>query len=272
MTAKRASVVALLYNVLMNHRRLGVTALIFLILLTVIYVHKQLSPIEMPIVPIISVPFAGKVPHIITHGDTTKKQVIFTFDGGEGSQSASIVLDTLKKHNTHGTFFLTGTWVTRNPDLAKRMIREGHEIYNHTLTHPHLPSLEISQIKDELRSMDQILFNLTGSSTKPYFRPPYGEYNQDVLTAASRAGYRAVMWTTDAGDWMESEGFTEAETRDRIFSHLEPGAIILMHVGDTITGAILDDVFTKVEGLGYTLVPLSQGLDKFSTPTSSLIY
>jgi peptidoglycan-N-acetylmuramic acid deacetylase len=256
----------------MNHHRLGVTALILLIFLTIIYAHRQLSPFDEPISPIISIPFAGKVPEPITRGDTSKKQVIFTFDGGEGSQSASIILDVLQKHHTHGTFFLTGLWVTRNPDLVKRMQKEGHEIYNHTLTHPHLPTLDREHVVAELVGMDRIFSSLTSSSTKPYFRPPYGEYDRAVLASASRAGYRAVMWTVDAGDWMESQGFTEEETRQRIFSHLEPGAIILMHLGDTITGSILDDVFTKIEEQGYSLVPLSQGLNRFGTPLSSLIY
>lgn len=244
----------------MNHHRLGITALILLIFLTIVHAYQTRNFVGHPPTFIPQIPFGGMVPAEITHGTTDKKQMIFTFDGGEGSQSASTVLDILQKHNSRGTFFLTGKWVLRNPELVKRMHREGHEIYNHSLNHPHLPTLADERIGLQLDTMDQILFNLIGTSTKPYFRPPYGDRDERVLAVAARMGYRSVMWTVDAGDWMESEGFTADEVRGRIFSHVEPGAIILMHLGDTITGSILDDVFTTVERLGYKLVPLSQGM------------
>ncbi len=245
----------------MNHHRLGITALILLIFLTILHAHQILRPVESPLTPLAPVYFSGKIPSEITHGSKDKKQIIFTFDGGEGAQSASVVLDVLQKHNSQGTFFLTGKWVLRNPELVKRMHQEGHEIYNHSLTHPHLPTLTDERIALQLDTMEQILLGLVGTSTKPYFRPPYGDYDERVLSVAARQGYRAVMWTVDAGDWMESEGFTKEEVRARIFSHIKPGAIILMHIGDTITGAILDDVFTTIESQGYSLVSLSKGME-----------
>jgi delta-lactam-biosynthetic de-N-acetylase len=222
--------------------------------------YSQLTPKEIPLPIIPQIPFDGMVPKEITRGDTSKKQIIFTFDGGEGSQSAPAILDVLAKHHVRGTFFLTGIWVTRNPDLVKRMRDEGHEIFNHTYDHPHLPTLDDQQIAKEFEDMNRTVLSLFGSSTKPYFRPPYGDFDHEVLSAAARVGYRAVMWTIDAGDWMESQGYTESDVRERIFSHTSPGAIILMHIGDTITGSILDDVFTTLELQGYKIVSLTQGL------------
>lgn len=249
-----------MYNDFMNHHRLGVTALVLLIILTIIYARWLTYSVEPTDMTIASAPFGGMVPSEITHGNRDKKQIIFTFDGGEGAQSASAVLDTLHKHNSRGTFFLTGKWVMRNPDLVQRMRREGHEVYNHSLSHPHLPLLSDQRIMLQLETMDETLLRLVGTSTKPYFRPPYGDRDARVLATAARAGYRSVMWTVDAGDWMESEGFTADEVRGRIFGNIEPGAIILMHLGDTITGSILDDVFTQIEARGYALASLSQGL------------
>lgn len=240
----------------------GLVALIELCILAAIYFYGQYHrPVILPTPPVKpEFSFHGIVPREITHGDTNKQQIIFTFDGGEGSQSASAILDVLAKHHAHGTFFLTGIWVTRNPDLVKRMQAEGHEIFNHTYDHPHLPTLDEQQVTKELEGMDRTVLSLIGSSTKPYFRPPYGDFDHKTLTTAARSGYRAVMWTIDAGDWMESQGYTESDVRERIFSHISPGAIILMHVGDTITGSILDDVFTTLESQGYKIVSLTQGL------------
>ncbi|OHA44770.1 MAG: hypothetical protein A3G04_02885 [Candidatus Taylorbacteria bacterium RIFCSPLOWO2_12_FULL_44_9] len=244
----------------MNYHRLGITALVLILFLTLIYMIQRLMPDRKLLVDAIQIGFEDKVPSPITHGDVSKRQVIFTFDGGEGSQSAFVVLDILRKHHARGTFFLTGKWVLRNPDLIRRMQAEGHEIYNHSLTHPHLPFLTDREIANELGNMDRTLLNLINTSTKPYFRPPYGDYDERVLFAAARHGYRAVMWTIDAGDWMESEGFTADAVRARIYSHIEPGAIVLMHLGDDITGLILDEIFTQIEDLGYKIVSLTQGI------------
>ena len=205
-------------------------------------------------------PFEGRIPPEIVRGDVTKNQVIFTFDGGEGDQSTQGILAALKKHGVTGTFFLTGKWVERNPDLVRSVAAQGHEIFNHTYDHPHLPTLNMYRIKHQLRSMDTVLTSLIGSSTQPYFRPPYGDRDADTLAAAAQAGYQSVYWTVDARDWLESQGETNESVKERIYSSLSPGAIYLMHVGDTITGAILDDVFTEVKRRGYTPVSLIQGL------------
>ncbi len=196
----------------------------------------------------------------IVHGDTTKKQVIFTFDGGGETQSAEKILETLKKYHVKGTFFFTGKMVAKNPDLVKKIIADGHEIFNHTYDHPHLTELKSADIKTELNNMDQILFATTGVSSKPYFRAPYGDRDGRVLKAAHEAGYESVYWTVDALDWKEPNGETPEQVKNIIFSNLKPGTIYLMHLGDNITGEILDEVFAKIENQGYKIVSLTQGL------------
>lgn len=241
----------------MNHHRLGLTALILLLSLTGGLIFGQWYQSKYPRIEEVSIPFDEKIPEVIRHVDLNKKQVAFTFDGGEGNQSAETILNILRKHQVRGTFFLTGKWVLRNPELVKRMHNEGHEIYNHTFNHPKLPFLTDQEILKQLVLADSVISSLTGTSTKPYFRPPYGEYDEHVLTIAASLGYRAVMWTIDAGDWMESDGYTAIEVKDRIMNNLAPGAIILMHIGDTITGSVLDEVLTEIKALGYKIVPLS---------------
>lgn len=196
----------------------------------------------------------------ITHGDTSKKEVIFTFDGGGTVQSADAILAVLAKHHVKGTFFLTGKMVEAHPDLIKRIAASGNEIFSHTYDHPDLTALTDDQITGELTKMESVLQTTAGISPKPYFRAPYGARDARVLAVAAQAGYRSVYWTVDALDWREPQGETAAQVKERILSHVAPGTIYLMHVGDGITGSILDEVFTTIESRGYKIVSLTQGI------------
>jgi peptidoglycan/xylan/chitin deacetylase (PgdA/CDA1 family) len=97
-------------------------------------------------------------------------------------------------------------------------------------------------------------------SSRPFFRAPYGDRDERVMDAAFKAGYHSVYWTVDAHDWEESTGVTSTEVITRIVSSLKPGNIYLMHIGDNITGNILDQVFTTIEEKGYKIVSLTEGL------------
>jgi len=196
----------------------------------------------------------------ISYGNTAKKQVIFTFDGGSSIQSGQSILNILKKHNVKGTFFLTGKTVTNYPDFVKQIAVQGSEIFNHTYDHKDLTKLSDVEIAAELNGMEKVLQNTVSVSSKPYFRAPYGSRDARVLAAAQNAGYRSVFWTVDAMDWKESRGETTDQVKNIILSNLKPGTIYLMHVGDNITGQILDDVFTQIESKGYKIVSLTQGL------------
>ena len=196
----------------------------------------------------------------IVRGDQNKNQVVFTFDGGAGVQSLQMILDTLKKYGIKGTFFITGKWAEGNPNLVKQISDAGHEIFNHTYDHPHLTQLTDEQIIDELNRAEEIISAITGKSTKPFFRPPFGERDSRVLAAAEKAGYRSVYWTIDVLDWKESEGYTAQQSEQRVLNNLKPGTIYIMHVGDNITGQILDELFINIENKGYSIVPLTKGI------------
>ena len=196
----------------------------------------------------------------ISHGDQSKNQVIFTFDGGAGADSGDAILAALAKHRVKGTFFLTGKMIEAHPDLVRKIVAGGHEIFSHTYDHPKLPTLADAQITDELAKMESALQAVAGISPKPYFRAPYGARDPRVLGVAAQAGYQSVYWTVDALDWKEKGGETAAQVKERILASVAPGAIYLMHVGDSITGAILDDAFSAIEAKGYKIVSLTQGL------------
>lgn len=197
-----------------------------------------------------------------THGDTSRNEVVFTFDAGAGTQSVQAMLDALKEQNVPGTFFVTGTWAQKNTELLKKIGAAGHEIYNHTMTHPHLTTLSDDEIKQELGQIETIVKNATGASTKPYFRAPYGDRNTHVLSVVAEQGYTSVFWTTDALDWQESSGVTANQVKDRILKNLKPGAIYLMHIGDTLTGNVLGDVIMEIKKQGYAIVRLDRALEE----------
>jgi len=196
----------------------------------------------------------------ITHGDTSKKQVIFTFDGGGTIESGDEILEVLAKHQVKGTFFLTGKMIEKNTDLVKRIASAGHEIFNHTYDHLDLTKVSSEKVIEELFGMEKVLQKTTGLSPKPYFRAPYGARNSEILDVAEKDGYQSIYWTVDALDWREKQGETSTQVKKRILSNVAPGVIYLMHVGDNITGSILDDVFTTIESKGYKIVSLTQGL------------
>lgn len=210
-------------------------------------------------------------PSEISRGNTSKKQIIFTFDAGSGVQSAQDILDVAAAHGLTLSFFLTGKWAEQNPGLTQAIANAGHEIYNHTYSHPRLPDIGNDQITEELNKTSNIISNLTGKSSKPYFRLPYGYHggtgdSNRVLSLAWSLGYRSVLWSCDALDWWNTSVPYNGQTvndefvKNRIYSNLKNGALYLMHVGDNITGNILDEVFTKIENDGYKIVPLSEGL------------
>lgn len=205
-------------------------------------------------------PQVTSIPQEIFHGDTSKKQVIFTFDAGSSNESGDKILEVLANHHVKGTFFLTGKTIETYPDFVKDISVAGHEIFNHTYDHPDLTKLSDEEIGEELTKMEMTLRNTIGITSKPYFRAPFGSLNERVLAAASELGYQSVFWTVDADDWRESQGETSAQVKEKILSSVAPGTIYLMHVGDTITGEILDDVFTEIESRGYKIVSLAQGL------------
>jgi peptidoglycan/xylan/chitin deacetylase (PgdA/CDA1 family) len=186
--------------------------------------------------------------------------VIFTFDGGAKDISSRKILKILNKHNIKTTFFLTGDFVLDYPEIVREMQKGGHEIYNHTKNHPYLTKVSDREIILELDGMDRALIATIGQTSKPYFRPPYGDRNDRVLKIAYGAGYQSVAWTVDALDWQESEGRTEEEVMDIVLNSLAPGNIYLLHLGDNISGNILERLITEINNRGYNIVSLRQGL------------
>jgi peptidoglycan/xylan/chitin deacetylase (PgdA/CDA1 family) len=197
----------------------------------------------------------GAAPPEIARGDTTKRRVALTFDAGASAEPLPRILAALRQANLRSTFFLTGDWAQANPDAVRAILAGGHEVFNHSLTHPNFTTISDAEIVSELEATEQIVQKLTGRSTKPYFRPPYGARDKRVLAAAWSAGYRSVYWTIDSGDWRENA--TTDGVVSKILGNASNGAIFIEHVGSPQTAEGLPRIIAGLRERGYEIVPLS---------------
>ncbi len=194
---------------------------------------------------------------------TSEKVVVLTFDAGADKGFTSQILDTLKSSDIHASFGMTGKWAAANPDLVKRMANEGHDFINHTYNHNSFTGYSTNSSPlsntvrwDELDRTEKIIKDMTGKSTLPYFRPPYGDYDSSVNKDIYSRGYRFnIMWTVDSLGW---KGLTKEEIRTRAVNGTVPGAIHLMHVGEqSQDAAALLLIISDLKSKGYTFGRIS---------------
>ena len=206
----------------------------------------------------------------ISKGTTTEKVIAITIDDGSDGGSYSKILQVLDKHNVKATFFLTGSAAEKRPSIIRQTINEGHEIGNHSYNHPEFTKVSNNEMRSQLSRTETIIKNITGKSTKPYFRAPYGSTNQNVLTTVGNAGYAYTFhWTIDTLDWTGNSANT---IYNRVMNGLQPGAIILMHTGAaTNTVAALDRLIPAIKNKGYKFVKISQLMNYKPSPTTPTI-
>lgn len=182
------------------------------------------------------------------------KVIAISFDASWGADKTLDILDILDQHNVKTTFFLVGGWVDKYPDMLKEIVSRGHEIGNHSDTHAHMSKLSEQGIRDELRIMSDKVEQLTGIRPT-LFRPPYGEYNDRVITISRAEGYEAVQWSIDSLDWKDRG------TQDIIKQcthRVDNGDIVLFHNDSNDIVNALPTIIQHYQGLGYTIIPVSE--------------
>lgn len=188
--------------------------------------------------------------------DTTEKKIGLSFDAAWGAEDFSSIMDTLAKHDVHVTFFMTGGWVDAYPNEVKTLVANGHDLGNHSENHKHMSQLSTDQMKSELMSVHDKVKELTGYEMF-LFRPPYGDYSNEVITTVSSCNYYPIQWSVDSLDWKD---YGVDSIINTVCNHkaLEPGAIILCHNGAKYTAQALDAMLTNLNEQGYTIVPISE--------------
>jgi len=197
---------------------------------------------------------AGKRELPIYSVEKQDKQIAISFDASWGADKTIAILDILDKYNVKTTFFLVGGWVEKYPDMVKEIAARGHEIGNHSDTHPHMSQLSEKAIRDELRIMSDRVEKLTG--VRPtLFRPPYGDYNNRVIQVSRAEGYEAVQWSIDSLDWKDrgTEDIIKQCTH-----RVDNGDIVLFHNDSNDIVNALPSVIQYYQGLGFEIIPVSQ--------------
>jgi polysaccharide deacetylase family sporulation protein PdaB len=187
--------------------------------------------------------------------ESTEKKVAITFDCAWGADDIPDILSTLRKEDVKATFFIVGQWAEKFPDKVKMMAEDGHDIANHSYSHLRMGVLDKGRISKEISLCGEKLAEITGNKIE-LFRPPYGEYNNDVILEAKALGYYTIQWDVDSLDWkpeMSSDAILS-----RVTEKVKPGSIILFHNDTKHTAKILPSIIKALKEDGYTFEPVSR--------------
>jgi peptidoglycan/xylan/chitin deacetylase (PgdA/CDA1 family) len=201
---------------------------------------------------------------LVIRGNTAQPWVALTFDCGFENRGTTEILDTLKQAGARTTFFVMGYSAALKPEIFQRVVADGHEIASHAYSHTRLTELSDADIGKEMRETEAVVQQLSSgaATTRPFMRPPYGDYNARVLRASIAEGYLPIYWTLDVLDTVgkpKSADFlvrrmTEALPREQL-----AGSIILAHCTPA-TAEALPIVLERYREAGLEVRPLSDVL------------
>ena len=187
--------------------------------------------------------------------ERSDKKIALTIDAAWEDDKTEFILETLEQFNVKATFFLCGVWVEAYPEQVKRIAEKGHEIGNHSLTHPHMNKLAAAGVQQEISKLDDEIERLTGKRCT-LFRAPFGEYNDTVITAVREIGYEPIQWNIDTIDWKEERS---ADTiLNTVLPKLAPGSIILCHNNGYKIKEYLPRLLETALAEGYEFVTVSE--------------
>ena len=184
---------------------------------------------------------------------TNENKVALTMNCAWNADDIESILKILEKNEVKITFFVVGEWADKYPEALKKMADAGHEIANHSDTHPHVNNLSSEDNIKQIETCSQKIEAITGKETTLY-RAPYGEYNNTVIRASKLAGHKAIQWNLDTLDYT---GLTGEKMWERINGKLQNGSIILMHNGTEHTADSLEMLLNNIKKSGYEIVTVS---------------
>lgn len=224
----------------------------------------------------------------VERGSERYSRISLTFDGGANASGTEEILNVLEDKKLRTTIFLTGEFIIKYPELVKKMLNSNQEIGNHTFNHPHLTNYSNNNqhitlenvtrefMQKQLLSTDSIFYDLTDEHMAPFWRAPFGEYNQQILDWAAECGYMHIRWTKgfDTFDWVEDKESPIYKSSQQVYENILDkdnnkenlnGAIVLMHLGSNRTQdqvyKIIPNLIDELHSRGYTIVPISKLLN-----------
>jgi len=196
-------------------------------------------------------------PHPIYKGNDEKKMAGFMVNVAWGNDYVPKLLNLFNKHGIKATFFLDGSWVKNNPNLAKMIQEEGHEIGNHAYSHPDMQTLSRERIRDEIVRTNQVI-DATLNVNLQWFAPPSGSFHDQVVKIAREFDMYTVLWTVDTLDWKKPDA---SQMADRVVSKVEAGSLILMHPTEASVSG-LEQMIGGIQQKGLQLGTVSDVLSE----------
>ena len=183
--------------------------------------------------------------------ETDKKQVAISFDAAWGNDDTQQLIDILGEYDVPATFFVVGAWVDKYPESVKALSDAGHQIQNHSNTHPHMPQLSRAQMKDEITCCNEKIKQITGVEPT-LLRPPYGDYDNALIETMNELKMATIQWDVDSLDWKDNA--TPDSICKRVTSKVKNGSIVLFHNDADHTPAALPNILKCLLDEGYEFV------------------
>jgi polysaccharide deacetylase family sporulation protein PdaB len=182
------------------------------------------------------------------------KKISISFDCAWGVDYTDKLLATMQEENVRCTFFMVEFWAKAHPDYVKKIYEMGHEIGTHSATHPYMSKLDKNAVVKELSSSCQVIENITGKKVE-VFRPPYGDYNDNLIETASELNLYTIQWDVDSLDW---KNLSSNQIQERVLSKVKNGSIVLFHNQGLHTAQALPKIIKTLKNKGYEIVPIGE--------------
>ena len=184
-----------------------------------------------------------------------EKKIAISLDAAWGADDTDTLIEILGKYNVRATFFLVGQWVDTYPEEVRKLAEAGHEIMNHSNTHPYFTQCSTEKVIEEIESCNDKIEAITG--VRPTLvRCPYGDYDDNVVNTIRSLGMEPIQWSIDSLDWKDSS--TASSICERVTGLAQPGGIILCHNDAEYTPDALEEILKTLIDQGYTFVPISE--------------
>ncbi|NMB07585.1 MAG: polysaccharide deacetylase family protein [Tissierellia bacterium] len=198
--------------------------------------------------------FSNKKELPIYSVETEEKKIAISFDAAWGDNYTREILDILDKYNIKSSFFLVGFWIDKYPEHVKEIHRRGHDVGNHSTNHPYMTKLSEEEMIKELNITGNKIKELT--KEKPIlFRPPFGDYNDKLISVCRDNGYYVIQWDVDSLDWKE---MGVQPVVDRVVRNVKNGSIVLFHNNAKFVLEYLPIIIERLQKEGYEILPISR--------------
>ena len=183
-----------------------------------------------------------------------EKVVSISFDCAWGVDYTDEILKALRVGDVHATWFMVEFWTEKYPEYVKKIDNAGHEIGTHSSTHSYMSKQNAEEIRLELKTSSEAIKSITGKDVQ-LFRPPYGDYDDELIKTASEEGYYSIQWDVDSLDWKD---LSATDIAMRVINGVKNGSIILMHNNGLHTAEAVPIIIETLKNKGYKFVPIGE--------------